>query len=99
LPWDRDRSLAIFRILQESLTNVARHAHATRVDINLQAEAAQLLLEIHDNGLGINSADMRKTQRFGLLGMRERITLLGGDLQIQGAPGQGTSVTVRAPLA
>ncbi len=95
---DPERSTAIFRILQETLTNVARHAHATHVDASLKEQDGHLILEVRDNGLGISEEQITNTNRFGLLGMRERAQIFGGDVVIHGAPGQGTTVTVRIPV-
>jgi len=84
----------------DSVTDVARHAQATRVDISLKAdlEQAKLLLEVRDNGHGISPAEMHKLNRFGLIGMRERVTPPGGKIDIRGAPGKGTVVDVSVPL-
>jgi signal transduction histidine kinase len=95
---DAERSTAVFRILQETLTNVARHAHATRVEATLQEQDQHLILEVRDNGIGISEEQSANTDRFGLLGMRERAHIFGGDVTIRGAPGQGTTVTVRIPV-
>jgi len=95
---DLDRSIAIYRILQESLTNVARHAHATHVAISLRADPDGLRLEVRDNGRGIGSDDSKKANHFGILGMRERVTLLRGELQVHGTPGQGTVILVTIPF-
>jgi len=89
---------ALFRIFQEALTNVARHASATRVAVNLDEGPDSLTLRIQDNGRGISEEEMRQAKSFGLLGMRERVYLLEGEIDIRGAPGQGTTVTVRIPL-
>ncbi|TMC53258.1 MAG: GAF domain-containing sensor histidine kinase [Chloroflexi bacterium] len=97
LQWDQERATAMFRILQESLTNVARHAEATRVDVSLRREPEYLLLEVHDNGRGISNTEMHKSSHFGIMGMRERAILLGGEIQIAGAQGGGTSLLVRVP--
>jgi signal transduction histidine kinase len=95
---DAERSTAVFRILQEALTNVARHAHATRVDASLQEEDDQLVLQVRDNGRGISEEQISGIGRFGLLGMRERAHASGGDVVVRGSPGQGTVVTVRMPV-
>jgi signal transduction histidine kinase len=94
-----ERATALFRIFQEILTNVARHANATRVDVELRAEEGNLTLEVRDNGRGI--AKEKKPGRvlsLGIVGMRERATMLGGQLAIHGKPGKGTTVTVSIPL-
>jgi len=92
------QSTNIFRIFQEILTNIARHAHATNISIVLKIENHFLLLEVRDNGRGILEEELRRTKSLGILGMRERAYLLGGDLDIHGAAGKGTTVVVRIPL-
>jgi len=94
---DQDRSTAIFRIFQETLINVARHANATRVDISLKEEADNLILEVRDNGKGITESGISNSKSLGLLGMRERALFLGGEVKISGTPGKGTTITVRIP--
>ena len=89
---------AVFRIFQESLTNVARHAQATRVDVQLQADAETIWMELKDNGRGITDEELRHSKSLGLVGMRERATMLGGDFRIEGAAGQGTSLKIRIPM-
>ena len=96
---DPDTAVAIFRIFQETLTNVARHANAKEVRARLAIEDGNLILEVHDNGIGIPSEKLQKGRSLGILGMRERATLLGGDLSITGIPGKGTAVRVRIPQA
>jgi signal transduction histidine kinase len=95
---DRDRTTAIFRILQETLTNVARHAQASRVEIRMLMENESILMEVSDNGTGF---DARKPHQIGdalgILGMRERALLAGGELQIHSTPRVGTLVRVRMP--
>lgn len=96
---DMDRSTAIFRIFQESLTNVARHAHASRVEGRLWRDGEEwLVLKVHDNGKGIDPAQPRTRRSLGLVGMQERVHLLKGEFTVEGSPGQGTTVTVRIPL-
>ncbi|MBI5652326.1 MAG: sensor histidine kinase [Chloroflexi bacterium] len=96
LDLDSARATAVFRIMQETLTNVARHANATRVTANLRQENHSLVLEVRDNGKGFSDAP--DTNRFGILGMRERAHVFGGEVAIHGSPGQGTIVTVRIPI-
>jgi len=96
---DRATATAVFRILQESLTNVLRHAKATAVMFELDAQADHLVLEIRDNGRGITEAEMTDPRALGILGMRERAGMVGGTVDITGADGEGTRVTVRVPLA
>jgi signal transduction histidine kinase len=94
---DRERATALFRILQEILTNVARHANATQVNVRLVKEQGSLILEVHDNGKGVSKEELSAGRSLGILGMRERALLLGGKLAIGGAPALGTRVTVRIP--
>lgn len=94
---DPERATALFRIFQETLTNVARHANATEVDVRLARSKGALLLEVHDNGKGISEAELSEGQSLGILGMRERALVLGGEITITGAPGKGTTVSVRIP--
>ena len=89
---------ALFRIFQETLTNAARHAQATRVQGRLSLEEGWVTLEIRDNGQGITADQQRQTKSFGLLGMKERANILGGACTIQGTPGQGTTIQVRLPV-
>ena len=89
---------AIFRILQELLTNVARHATATRVTVKMKVTTSKLILEVHDNGRGIPDSAISSPQSLGLLGIRERALLLGGEVQIRGIAHKGTSVTVTIPV-
>jgi len=96
---DREHATALFRILQEILTNVARHANATQVNVRLVKEESVLILEVHDNGKGVSTEDLSSRRSLGILGMRERALLLGGELAISGSPAFGTTVTVRIPAA
>lgn len=89
---------AAFRILQESLSNIARHAHASRVEIRLDCKDRQLLLIIRDNGVGFDPSSPRKVNSFGLVGVRERAYLVDGQLNINTSPGRGTTIEVRIPL-
>ncbi|MDX2031976.1 MAG: two-component regulator propeller domain-containing protein [Blastocatellia bacterium] len=95
---DPDRSTAIFRILQESLTNVARHANATLVMVSLRHEDGNLVLQVEDDGRGIRDSELAGRGSLGLLGMRERAHQFHGDVSIDGVPGEGTTVTVTIPL-
>ncbi len=94
---DKDRTTALFRIAQEALTNVARHARARSVHILLERDGTQLLLRITDDGRGIADLEQHSTHSFGLLGMRERAHLLGGTFEIAGRAGEGTTLTVQLP--
>jgi len=91
------QATAIFRIVQESLANVAKHARASRVKVALERKGADLALSIRDDGSGFSLQTPRKANSFGLLGLRERASLLGGDVTIRSAPGEGTRVEVRLP--
>lgn len=91
------RATALFRVLQETLTNVARHANATQVHVRLAKEDGNLTLEVHDNGKGVSGEQLASGSSLGILGMRERALLLGGELTITGALGKGTTVRVRIP--
>lgn len=95
---DPERAIAVFRIFQEVLTNVARHANATRIDVHMRLERGTLVLEVQDNGRGITETEIRGTKSLGLLGMRERALLFGGGVAITGTRGKGTKVTVSIPL-
>ena len=95
---DTQRSTAVFRIFQEVLTNVTRHAEATRVEVSMKKHDGMLMLEVQDNGKGIEDAAMLGQKSLGLLGMHERAALFGGQVQISGARNKGTKVTVSIPL-
>jgi len=94
-----DHATALFRIFQEALTNIAKHAAATRVTVSLRRQRNQLTLSICDNGRGIQAADRLKPHSFGLRGMSERASALGGVLALSAAPGGGTMVTIKTRLA
>lgn len=96
-PVERSRAAALFRIGQESLTNVARHSGAGNVRVALRREPGELVLEIADDGQGISTESLLHTQSLGLLGMRERVGPFGGALEISGREGRGTTVIARVP--
>jgi signal transduction histidine kinase len=95
-PLEDEQSTALFRMLQEALTNVTRHAQAQRVDIVLDCDERHLMLRVTDDGVGFKP-DGRKTHSFGLVGIHERALILGGSAKIQSQPGAGTSVEVSIP--
>jgi signal transduction histidine kinase len=97
-PGDRTRQLAMFRILQEALTNVVRHAHAGAVRIAVRQRGRLMTLTIRDNGRGITRPELASVNSLGLLGMTERARLLGGRISITGSRGRGTTVTLRVPI-
>jgi PAS domain S-box-containing protein len=96
-PLDSDRASMIFRICQEALTNVARHAHATEVKVSLEVRDGTLLLQVKDNGRGVSDEKLFAPQSLGLLGMRERADLFGGHVTIVGQRDLGTTVTMAIP--
>ena len=89
---------AIFRIVQEALTNVMRHAAASQVDVSLEKKGDTLKLEVRDNGIGIMEGRLIDSKSFGLIGIRERVLLLGGEAVISGKAGEGTLVRVTLPI-
>lgn len=95
----REAATVVFRIFQEALTNVARHAQATQVHAVLQSEAEQALLLVEDNGQGIRPEALTDARSLGLLGMRERAAVLGGEVSITAIQPHGTRVTLRLPRA
>jgi signal transduction histidine kinase len=94
---DQDLNTAFFRIFQETLTNIIRHANATRTDVRFMETDHSLVLEIRDNGRGISEEEINNTKSIGLLGMRERAALLGGEVRLRGELKKGTTVSVRIP--
>jgi signal transduction histidine kinase len=95
---DPDHASALFRIFQEALTNIAKHAAATRVSVSLRRERQQLLLSVRDNGRGISPEDRAKPHSFGLRSMSERAEALGGILTLSATPGGGTMVAIKISL-
>ena len=94
-----DRSIVLFRIVQESLTNVSRHASAGNVEILLDHDAERIRLDVQDDGVGFDVEAARRKKTFGLLGMQERVIMLRGELSIASTPGHGTRVSVSMPIA
>lgn len=99
LPLPRDLSTALFRIFQEVLTNVARHAEATHVHADLLIRGDNLVLQVRDDGRGIRPEELENPRSLGLLGMRERVLPWGGRVSLEGRPDEGTTVTVTVPVA
>jgi PAS domain S-box-containing protein len=96
---DRVKEIAVFRILQESLTNIYRHAKASYVKVYNRTEGENAVFIVHDNGIGVTNEQQTNDKSLGLLGMKERAFTLGGSVEINSAKGDGTNVTVRIPLA
>lgn len=90
--------MTLFRIAQEALINVVRHAHASVVDIGLMTAEKQIVLTIQDDGKGVSAAAIESSESLGIIGMRERAALINGTVSINGSPEQGTKVTVTVPL-
>jgi len=95
----KEQSTAVFRIFQETLTNIMRHSGATKVDIRLEINENTLILEVADNGRGITEAEVSNSQSFGLLGMRERLYPWNGQVDFIGHPNKGTRVIARVPIS
>jgi PAS domain S-box-containing protein len=96
---DEEQSTTVFRILQEALTNVLRHAQATRVDIKVNKQSGFFVLSVSDNGLGITEKQISERHSLGILGMRERAHLIGGEIDIRRGEEKGTMVIVRVPIS
>ena len=94
----QDQATALFRIVQEAMTNVLRHAQASQVNIALEEEAGEFVLRVRDDGRGITEEERTGLRSLGLMGMRERAHLIGGTVEITGVAGKGTVLTVRVPL-
>jgi signal transduction histidine kinase len=95
---DNESSIAIFRILQESLTNVSRHSNSDKVEIEMKIHDDCLCVIVSDNGIGISEEDLKNPKSFGLLGMKERAIILGGDLHISNKNDKGTIVDLTVPI-
>lgn len=95
---DDDRSTAVFRIVQESLTNIMRHANASEVEVSMEKCEDCLRIQINDNGIGMPDDALEKSRSFGIAGMRERIRLLDGVLKIHSRPGKGAQLKIAIPL-
>lgn len=95
---NREQITAVFRIFQEALTNILRHAQATKIQIRINRENNEFRLEVIDDGRGISEEQKTGVQSLGLIGMRERAHLVGGKIEIIGVPGQGTTLSLRVPI-
>jgi len=98
IPVTTDQGITLFRIFQESMSNIAKHANATHVDVDLSAFTHDIILTITDNGVGIKSSDTLKSTSFGLRGMRERVAALHGTFNVQQSNKQGTIITIKLPV-
>ena len=98
LPLGKEKSISIFRIFQEALTNVARHAEATRVAVDFYNRQNRLTLKVRDNGRGISKSEIIDKTSLGITGMKERAFSLGGELEIKGMPKKGTTIQLSIPL-
>lgn len=94
---DQDLSTALFRIFQETLTNISRHARASKVEVTLGVRDESVLLEVKDNGVGIDKRTFARAESYGLMGIRERVSFRGGRFTIHGAPNRGTTATILLP--
>jgi signal transduction histidine kinase len=94
---ERDVALTLFRIFQETLTNVARHAKATKVAVELESTDSAYVLQVRDNGVGVSPADIAKPESHGIRGIRERAQQLGGNLSVASQPDRGTTIVVSIP--
>lgn len=92
------QATVLFRVLQESLTNVARHSNATSVEIRLERDADHAVLTVRDDGTGMEAGAQAKPRSFGLRGIRERVLVLGGEVELTSRPGEGTTLRARVPL-
>ena len=98
---DMAQRTALFRVAQEALTNVARHAQASQVEVSIEKRGTALCLRIADDGKGLpldSARNVKKKKRLGLLGMKERLEMVGGSFTIESVPGQGTAITALIPV-
>jgi signal transduction histidine kinase len=95
---DSDRATALFRILKEALTNVARHAEASHLTVRLSRGNGTAVLEVADDGVGMDERALKPSEALGLLGMRERAEAFGGSIHIEAGSGDGTRVTATLPV-
>ena len=95
---NRAGAIALFRVVQEALANVAKHAKASHVEITFETSHQEVILTVHDDGVGAAPTDLARPRSHGIAGMRHRINVLGGRLDVSSGPGRGTTVQVRVPL-
>ncbi|MBF0488682.1 MAG: hypothetical protein HQK98_11035, partial [Nitrospirae bacterium] len=96
---NKEYATALYRVFQESVTNVIRHANAEKVRIKVYDEGGAIIMEVEDNGKGIDESKMFDYKSLGMIGMKERVSLLGGTLDVnKGAAGTGTKITVSIPV-
>jgi signal transduction histidine kinase len=95
---DPARAAATYRIIQEALTNVARHSNATRVELRVRRRGGDLLVDVRDDGCGITAEEIDDPGSLGLIGIRERASIIGGTVTVEGIAGRGTIVSVCIPL-
>jgi signal transduction histidine kinase len=96
-----DKRTVLYRVAQEALANVARHAHATHAEVNVEILDGAIAMRIRDNGNGFQqerAAQAKRGRRLGLLGMKERLEMVGGSFSVNSSPGEGTTVLARIPL-
>jgi signal transduction histidine kinase len=96
--WEREFSTACFRVFQEALTNITRHANATNVEVRLARDDEMMVLTVQDNGRGITDKEIAHADSIGLTGMKERAAQVGGEVSVRGTSGKGTTVTMRVPF-
>jgi signal transduction histidine kinase len=94
----KDVSLSLYRIIQEGLSNISRHACAEHISVSLKGIDHDVLLSVQDDGIGFDSAEVQKQPGLGFSSMRERARLIRGEFSIESEPEKGTVITVRAPL-
>jgi len=95
---DKRLQTSLFRIFQESVTNILRHANASRVQVSMNYENGNLIVVIEDNGIGIKKEDLESSESLGLIGIKERVYPWDGQVSFEGSPGKGTIVTITIPL-
>jgi len=96
----RDAEVVFYRVAQEALNNVAKHAHASRVDVLLESQDGSVVMVVEDDGVGFEASDKSvRDKGIGIVGMQERASVVGGELDVESKPGDGTSVYLRMPIA